>query len=348
MDKIKMAFSGAGAINQRRHLPEAVANGHVELVGLFDPNADRCRQVAEQFGVTSTYDSYEAMLEHSGASAVVVGTPNADHAPQSIKAAEAGKHVLVEKPMATTREEAKAMIAAADKAGTFLMVGQNQRLIPAHIKAREIVQSGKMGRVLAFETNFKHPGADGWSVDGASSWFFKKNRAVMGVNGDLGIHKCDLMRYILGEEITHIGGQIATLDKKTPDGQLIPVDDNAFLTVRTDKGTLGSIHISWTNYGRIEDNGTLLFCENGTVRVAMDKQFDVMVDMKNGQKERHMTGQIATNDKQVSSGIMDRFVESIRTNTKPEIDGHEGYRSLIPILTAVEAAEQGRTLEIEY
>ena len=343
-----MLFSGAGAIQQRRHLPEAVANGRVELVGIADPNPGRAAEQAERFGVARHFESFDQMLGECEADAIVVGTPNADHAPQSIAASKKGLHVLVEKPMATSRQEAKDMIAAAQDAGKFLMVGQNQRLVPAHVKAKQVLDAGRLGKVLAFETNFKHGGADFWSVDGASSWFFKKNRAVLGVNGDLGIHKADLMRSMLGQEFTHVGGQIATLDKKTPDGELIPLDDNAWLTLKTDAGVIGSIHISWTNYGRIEDNGTFLFCENGTMRVAMDPQYGVMVDLWDGQKERYEVGAVATNEKQVASGIMDRFVDSIQTGTKPEIDGDEGYRSLMVILTAVEAAEQGKTLEIEY
>ena len=75
---------------------------------------------------------------------------------------------------------------------------------------------------------------------------FKKKLAVLGVNGDLGIHKADLMRYLLGEEFTHVGGQVTTRDKTLPDGRPIPVDDNAWLTLKTESGAIGSINISWT------------------------------------------------------------------------------------------------------
>jgi len=289
------------------------------------------------------------MIEQHDLDAVVVATPNALHAPQTIAAFKAGCHVLVEKPMATTRQEAKAMIAASKKAKKHLMVGMNQRLMPPHVKAKELLGQGKLGRVLAFETNFKHSGPDGWSVDGAKSWFFKKPLAVLGVNGDLGIHKADLMRFLLGEEFTHIGGFVTTLDKKQfGTNNLIPVDDNAYLTLKTESGVIGSIHISWTNYGRIEDNGTVLHCEKGVMRIGMDHEYGVMVDYSNGQRERYAVGEVATNEKQVGSGVSDAFTDCILSRRKPTIDGDEGYRALMVILTAVEASKANVTKKIRY
>ncbi|MEM6854261.1 MAG: Gfo/Idh/MocA family oxidoreductase, partial [Planctomycetota bacterium] len=274
--------------------------------------------------------------------------PNALHAPQTIDSLKAGYHVLVEKPMATTKQDSKAMIAAAKKAKKYLMIGMNQRLMPPHVKAREVLDQGKLGRIMAFETNFKHGGPDGWSVDGAKSWFFKKAQAVMGVNGDLGIHKADLMRFLLGEEFTHVGGFVTTLDKKYDNGKPINVDDNAYLTLKTESGTIGSIHISWTNYGGIEDNGTVLHCTNGVMRIGMDPTYGVMVDYKDGSKDRYAVGEVATNDKQVSSGVSDAFTDCILNRRKPSIDGDEGYRALQVILTAVEASKEGVTKKIRY
>ncbi len=344
---IRYGVIGAGAISQRRHLPEIHAYAHSEVVAIADPVKDRVSSVAECYGAAA-YTDHKKMLKEADLDAVVVAGPNALHAPQTIDAFKAGCHVLVEKPMATTKQEAKAMIAASKKAQKYLMIGMNQRLMAPHVKAREVLDQGKLGKILAFETNFKHGGADNWSVDGAKSWFFKKAQAVMGVNGDLGIHKADLMRFLLGEEFTHVGGFIETLDKKYPNGKLIAVDDNAYLTLKTDAGTIGSIHISWTNYAGIEDNGTVLHCTNGVMRIGMDPTYGVMVDFKNGTKERYAVGQVATNDKQITSGVSDSFTDCILNRRKPTIDGDEGYRALQVILTAVEAAKAGTIKKILY
>ena len=185
---VNVAVIGCGAIGQRRHIPEAAANANAKLVAVCDVNKPRVQEVAQEYGAQAFTDHKE-MLKALGdrIEAVVVGTPNYLHAQQTIDALGAGKHVLVEKPMAATRDEAKSMIKAAEKSKKFLMVGQNQRLMPPHVKAKEILDSDKLGRPLAFQTTFKHSGPEGWSLDGAKSWFFRKNEAIMGVTGDLGV-----------------------------------------------------------------------------------------------------------------------------------------------------------------
>ena len=347
MKHVRYGIIGAGAIAQRRHIPEALANPDSSVVAIADPVKDRVAALAKEHNAAAFTD-YKKMLKEAEMDAVVVAGPNALHAPMSIAALKAGFHVLCEKPMATTKPEAKAMIAAAKKSGKFLMIGMNQRLMAPHAKAREILDQGKLGKILAFETSFKHPGPDGWSVDGANSWFFQKAKAGMGVNGDLGIHKADLMRFLLADEFTHVGGMVVTLDKKLPNGKPIPLDDNAYLTLKTQSGVVGSIHISWTQYGGFEDNGTTLYCQNGVMRIALDETYGVMVDFADGQKERYIVGDVATNEKQVASGIIDSFTACIIKRRKPEIDGNEGYRALNVILTAVDAAKEGVFKKIRY
>lgn len=348
LPKLRVAMIGCGAIGQRRHIPEAFANPHVDLVALVDPKPGRAEEVAAQFGKPKTFTDHRAMLAAIKPDVVIVGTPNAVHAPQTIDALDAGAHVLVEKPMAGTLAEAEAMIAAAERNGRKLMVGQNQRLMSPHVKAKQILDSGVLGRVLSFQTTFKHGGPEGWSVDGAQSWFFKKAPAVMGVCGDLGVHKVDLMTYLIGQRITEVAGFIATLDKKMPDGITpIEVDDTAFLSVRTEAGVVGAITVSWTHYGRTEDNGTTIYCENGVLEIAADPQFSVVVRFKDGTSEHYKTGAIATNAQQVSSGMIDEFIAAIREDRKPLIDGADGRRSLQVILAAFEAARTGKTIRID-
>jgi UDP-N-acetylglucosamine 3-dehydrogenase len=345
MMSVRVGVIGCGAIGQRRHIPEAARNPDVTLVALCDVLKDRVAEIAGKYKA-QPFTDYKDMLKQADLDAVVVGTPNVFHAQQTIDALNSGKHVLVEKPMAGTREEARAMIKAAEKNGKFLMVGQNQRLMPPHVKAKEILDSGKLGKVFTFQTTFKHPGPDGWSVDGAKSWFFRKPEAILGVTGDLGVHKADLMRFLLGEEFSEVGGFVGTLDKKDPKGKPLAIDDNAVFTLKTAGGTIGTMTISWTNYGRFEDNGTTIYCEKGVIQIGSDPQFGVVVHHRDGNKEFHKLGAIASNTSQTTSGVMDMFIGGITTNKKPPIDGSEGYKSLNVILTAMEAAEQGKTLKI--
>lgn len=343
---LRFGIIGCGAIGQRRHIPECHANPHAKIVALCDVNAERVEQVADKYDVKATYTDYRQMLKKEELDAVVVGTPNATHAPMSIAALDAGFHVLVEKPMAASLKEAQAMIDASKRAGKFLMVGQNQRLMSPHVKARHILSHGTLGKPINFQTTFKHGGPDGWSIDGGKSWFFRRAEAVMGVCGDLGVHKIDLMRFLLGQEIVEVNGFVDTLSKTYPGtSKKIDVDDTAFLSVKTDKGVIGTINISWTNYGRFEDNGTVIYCEDGVILIGTDPEYGVVVNYADGTKEFHKTGAIATNERQVGSGVMDMFVDGIRRNKAPSIDGSEGYKSLAVILAALESAKTGKTIK---
>lgn len=341
---VRYGVIGAGAIAQRRHIPECLANPDSTLIAVADANQSRCDELGKKYGVKS-YCDHKELLNNPEVDAVVVSGPNSLHAPQAIDALNAGKHVLCEKPMAISREEALAMIEAAQKNDKYLMIGLNQRLMPPHVRAKEILLTGRLGKVLSFRSAFKHPGPEGWSVDAARSWFFRKDQAIMGVTGDLGIHKADLMRWLLNDEFTEVSGMITTLDKRDAEGNLIALDDNAFINMRSAGGVIGSMILSWTNYG-VEENYTVLYCQNGVMSLGTDPVYGVVVNYRNGDREMHKVGEMSTNVKQVASGVIDSFTRSIIGKQPPAIDGMEGYKSLDVILTAQEAARQGKTLKI--
>lgn len=339
MSKIKVAVVGCGSIAKHRHIPEYAWNSNVELVAFVDPVLERAENFAQLHG-GKAYSSYTEMLKQEKVDAVSVCTPNFLHAEVSIAAANAGAHVLVEKPMASTAEEAEAMIEAAKKNGVFLMVGHNQRLMPPHVKAKEILNSGKLGKVLTFRTSFGHPGPEGWSVDGRESWFFRKEEATMGAMGDLGVHKSDLIRWLLADEVAQVAAFVGTLHKEGTD-----VDDNATCLLRMKSGATGSLVASWTYY-KGQDNSTVLWCENGVIKIDTDPNDQVIVELRDGTIERYKVGQIATNEKQTHSGVIDEFVTSILEGQKPRISGEEGLRSLQVILAAFESEATGKVISL--
>ena len=182
------------------------------------------------------------MLADPAIDAVSVCVANNAHASISIAALKAGKHVLCEKPMATTLKECEDMVVAAKESGKFLMIGQNQRLTRAHQKARELVEQGVLGEIISFRTTFGHGGPETWSVDpGKNTWFFDKNKAAMGAMADLGIHKTDLIQYLTGQTVVETTAKVTTLDKRGADGQLIGVDDNAICIYRLKNGAIGTM-----------------------------------------------------------------------------------------------------------
>ncbi|GGD49443.1 Gfo/Idh/MocA family protein [Paenibacillus nasutitermitis] len=339
MSKIRVAVIGCGSIAEKRHIIEYAANPNVEFAAFCDPVMERAQKYADEYGAKA-FANYEDMLAEIKPDAVSVCTPNYLHAAATIAAANAGAHVLVEKPMAATDGEAEAMIEAARKNNVYLMVGHNQRLMPPHVKAKELLQSAGLGRVLTFRTSFGHPGPEYWSIDGPGSWFFRKEEAVMGAMGDLGVHKSDLIRYLLDDEVAQVTAFIGTLDKKNTQ-----VDDNATVLLRMSSGAIGTLVASWTYY-KGEDNSTVLWCENGVMKIGTDPEDQIIVELRDGTVERYNVGAISTNDKQQTSGVIDAFVESLVTNTPPAITGEEGRKSLAVILAAFESQAKGTVISL--
>ncbi|MCI3920150.1 Gfo/Idh/MocA family oxidoreductase [Paenibacillus sp. TRM 82003] len=340
MTKIRVAVIGCGSISIHRHVPEYAARPDVELVAFVDPEAERAQALADRYG-GKAYTDHGAMLAAEKPDAVSVCTPNALHAPISIDAAHAGAHVLCEKPMAISADEAERMIEAAKKNGVYLMIGHNQRFMPPHVKAKEILKAGKLGKVLTFRTSFGHPGPEGWSVEGKGGWFFQKSKAFVGAMGDLGVHKADLIRWMLDDEVSEVGAFVNTLHKEETD-----VDDNATCLLRMRNGAIGTLVASWTYY-RGEDNSTVLWCENGVMKIGTDPEDQVIVEYTDGSVEKHRVGGISTNEKQLSSGVIDAFVESIRTKTAPSVSGEEGARSLAVILAAMDSQANGTIVKVQ-
>lgn len=343
---VKFGIIGCGSICRYRHAPELAANPQAEIVAFCDIVPERAEEMVELYG-GKAYTDYNDVIALDDVDAIVVCTPNYLHAPITIAALKAGKHVLCEKPMATSHEEAQEMIKAAKESGKFLMIGHNQRLMPPHVKAKEILDSGKLGRVLTFKTTFGHAGPEGWCVDKSlNTWFFKKDEAFVGAMGDLGVHKADLIRWLLGEEVVEVGAFVATLDKRYENGELIDVDDNATVILRTESGIIGNLVASWTYRGG-EDNGTILYCEKGVMRIGYDPEWQVQVTYRNGEKEYYNVGAIATNEKQVTSYVSETFVDCIVNNRPPEISGEEGYKALKIILACLESNATGKIVRID-
>jgi len=320
MEKIRLGIIGCGSITRHRHAPEAKLNEYVELVAISDPNKESAQEVAKRFEVKNVYTDYNKMLNEEKLDAVVVAAPNFLHADATIKALDAGAHVLCEKPMATTLEECEKMVLEAKKTGKFLMIAHNQRFNSAHVKARDIIKSGELGKVLSFKTSFGHGGPERWSSEKVNTWFFSKDKALFGSMADLGVHKIDLMRYLLGEEFVEAGAFVTTLAKRYPSGELIDVDDNAVCILKTQSGAIGTMTASWT-YPGSEDNSTVIYCENGSITMYADPRYSMIIRYANGQKVFYELDTMQTNQNQTKSGVMDEFVRCIVTNTPPSISG---------------------------
>ncbi|WP_261133933.1 Gfo/Idh/MocA family protein [Bacillus sp. Marseille-Q3570] len=341
MSKLKIAVIGCGGIAKHRHLPEYHANNEVEIVAVVDIVADRAEEAAERYGAKAFTD-YQQALDLDEVDAISVCLPNYLHAPVTIEALNKGKQVLCEKPMATSEKEATEMIEAAKANDKKLMIAHNQRFVASHQKAKEIIDSGKLGRIFSFRTTFGHQGPESWSVDGRTSWFFDKDKAFVGAMGDLGVHKADLIRYLLGE-VTEVGAFIESNAKENS-----TVDDNAVCILRTENGTVGTMAASWAYTTGDGDNSTLIYGENGTLRLEADPSYSLIEEYRNGHVINHQLGKIQTNEEggQFNSHVIDHFVECIIDDKEPLITGEEGKKSLNVILAALEAHDTKRIIPI--
>lgn len=339
MEKTRVVVFGAGAISSRRHVPEYASRKDVEIVAIVDINKERAEALARRHSVPHVFRDYRKALLLKP-SAVSVCTPNAFHAEHSIAALKAGSHVLCEKPMALSVKEIRAMIAAAKAAKRQLMIGHNQRLNDSHVRGRELYQSGIVGKCLCFTTTFCHGGPEGWSVDGLNCHFFKRNLAGLGALADLGVHKVDMIRWFLQDDVRRVAAMYGTLSKKNCN-----VDDTAFAVMQMESGILGQLFAGWVGNG---GNGTILYCTGGKIMLESDPEYPVRIERSNGEQICLVTRKIQTNEEggQYGSGVIDRFISAIRAGKKVPIPGDEGGRSCAAILACVESGKTGKFVRV--
>ena len=343
---VKVGIIGCGKIAQVRHIPEYLDNPNAKLTGLYDLNLQRAKELAEKYDC-KFYESVEEMLADPEIDAVSVCVANHVHAEITIAALKAGKHVLCEKPMATKLKDCQMMVDTAEQMSKKLMIGQNQRFAKAHAEARKLIEHGDIGKVLTFKTTFGHGGPETWSVDaGPQNWFFDKKRAAMGAMADLGVHKTDLIQYLLNDTVEETTAKVTTLDKKDSNGNLIGVDDNAICIYKMKSGIIGTMTASWTYYGE-EDNSTIIYGTEGMLKIYHDPKYCIELIRKDGGKVFYDIDQIQTNDNQTKSGIIDAFVESVENDTEPAVPGKSVLSAMKAIFGSLKSSELGRTVRVD-
>jgi predicted dehydrogenase len=342
---IKVGIIGCGSITKLRHAPEYKGNPYVDEIIFYDRNLERATGLAKEFG-GSVAQTVEQLFADPSIEVISDCSSNEFHHIYSTQALLSGKHVLCEKPISLTVENANEIIEAGKKSGKKLMVDHNQRFTRAHQKAKEIIKNEELGKVLTFRTTFGHSGPEQWSVNQSNStWFFKKERSGFGVAGDLGIHKVDLLHYLLDDEIEAVSAFQGALDKVNENGEPIEVCDNIVCSLKTKKGRLGTASFSWTYYGE-EDNSTIIYCEKGILKIYHSDQYQLEVIHKNGEKVHYQLEKIQTNDNQTNSGIIDAFIDCVRLDQEPLVTGNDALSSLKVILGIMEAAEKGSVITI--
>ena len=346
MDFVRVGIIGCGRIAERRHAPEYDAHPRAEIRGYYDGRTDRAEFLKGLYG-GQIYDSAEALLADPEIDAVSICAANNVHADLTIKALKAGKHVLVEKPMAMTSADGEKMIRTARETGKYLMVGQNQRFNTGHLRAKELIEQGIIGKPLTFKTTFGHGGPEFWCAqadrDGNISkdiWFFDKKIANMGAMADLGIHKTDLIQFLLQDKIKTVSAKILTLDKTDSAGNPIELEDNAICVYTMESGVVGTMTVSWTYYGE-EDNSTVIFGTKGVMRLYANPPHTIQINTSRGDHIYYDLDTMMTNMEQLESGVIRAFVDALVTGDRT----HQAGEMEINALKAVEAAFESSRID---
>jgi predicted dehydrogenase len=230
---LRFAIIGCGLIGKKRaaHLAGA------ELLYACDAEAGRAAELARGIPGCRPLTDYRTALADPRLDAVIISTPNAALAPIALEAVRAGRHVLVEKPGALTAEQLRAVQAAAAPAGIRVRLGYNHRFHPSLQKARALIDSGALGPLLFLRGRYGHGGRPGYDRE----WRADPKRSGGGELIDQGVHLIDLAGWFLGD-FTTVEGHAATYFWD------MPVDDNAFLSLRTAAGQTAWLHASCTEW----------------------------------------------------------------------------------------------------
>ncbi len=312
------AYSYAGAINRI---------GDAELVGIADHDPARAAESAGQFK-TRAYAGYEELLG-AGLDAVVIGSENVRHRELCEMAASAGKHVLCEKPLATTVEDGEAMIAACDRAGVMLMTAFPCRFSPAMSRLKATLDSGDCGAILAIRGTNRGRCPFGWFVDQALSG----GGAVI----DHTVHVTDLMRWITGLEVTDVYAETSN----RMFGQSF--DDIGFLTLGFGKGVFGTLDSSWSRpksfptWGDVTMN---VVCERGVLSLDMFAQNLVLYSDRTGGASWIPWGS------NIDLLMLESFVHAVKSGGPVPITGLDGLRAVEVALAAYRSAERKEVVKL--
>ncbi len=234
------------------------------LVAICGRTEDAVAEAARRFGYETYYTDWKTLIKDKRVELVDNSLPNNMHAAPCIGAAEAGKNVICEKPLAMTVEEAKEMYNAAEKAGVKHMTAFNYRFVPALRLAKIFIDEGYIGKILQFRAVYLQE----WIMDPNFPlvWRLRKNICGSGALGDLGAHIIDLARFLMGD-ITSVCGMTETFIKERPSPEdpskkgKVDVDDAFIAMARFKNGAIGSFESSrfcagMKNYQRVEVHGT--------------------------------------------------------------------------------------------
>ena len=321
----------------------------VDLVAICDLNQEEARHFADQYSAKYVFEDYREMFSMDELDAVSIAVPNCLHAPMAIDALNAGKHVLVEKPMALNPKEAKAMVAAAKKAKKRLMVEQALRFKEETQLVRACYDRGALGDVYYAKSTWIR--RKGWprlnfppgGTMGRGEWFIRKDEAGFGALGDIGVHLVDLAWYLMGNpKPVTVSGMLWTKvaapllkRKKMP----CEVDEMAAGLIRFETGQLLAVDVCWDAYNE-PGMGVQVFGDQGGVSLFPAKLY-------RGEDIMETTELSTTHGGFETIDAYSHFIDCVRNRGKKLIASGEQNVDLIKMLNGIErSAKSGKEVSL--
>lgn len=326
---INLGIIGLGGITRNRHIPAIKQNGRFHFSAAADIFPDN--GTAEAFGIDRYYDDYKAMLADPSIDAVLISSPHDLHVEHCEAAFNAGKHVLLEKPIARDLHEAQAIMNAAEKAGTVLMIGHLQRFNPVNYTIKQLIDNGELGHCLSARVdhyqNFNPP---------ATSWWRDKTKSGGGSVIGSGVHRLDLLRWFLGEPVSVYARSVDMPER-------LEAEACAHAIISFENGAIAEFSINWCVYQYIYAEALSLTGTNGTICTSASKVCANQDALKMSKKDVD-GGAMKDVIPYTCKTMYDHFADCVENGEKPLTSGLEGYKTLQLIRAIYRSIETGKII----
>ncbi len=324
MDKIRIGIIGCGTVAGYGHIPAASESDLAELVALSDVNEKRLNELKEKYNV-DTYTDYHLLLKRKDIDAVIVATPTFLHHQIVIDSAKNKKHILCEKPISMTLEEADNMIKVTREENVKFMIGFTRHSSKIYNKIKEIIDNGTIGE-LKYIKQISNWGGPIWGGSERYMWMINRGGGPI---IDAAVHDFDLMRWYSGTEVysVYAAGYYSRNDIKYP--------DNVSVLVEMKNGVLGFIEHSWA-YGKKSFSQFHVVGSDGVI-VLENNNLEII-----NKEEEHRIPLENDNDRFLIQ--INNFVKSIVDDTKPIVTGEDGKKALEIGLAALESIKNEKVV----
>lgn len=315
--KTGYAIIGLGRIAD--HFMRGILNTpNSRVTALVSGHPDKAQRIAAQYAVPHSsiysYDNFDEIALNKDVDAVYVALPNSMHAQYTMRAAKAGKHVLCEKPMATSVAECHSMIAACKAANVKLMIAYRCHYEPTNVKAVQLIRQGSIGQVQAIESAF------GFNIS-PGEWRLNKQLAGGGPLFDVGIYSLNACRYLTGEEPAHLSAYASVIDH---DGRFNEVEENVSWTMKFPSGIVASCN---TTYGAPMDGFFRVHGSKGWIEADPAFIYDGL-RLRADFGATHLDEPNPSLDPYQFAAQADHFSHCVQNGLEPKTPGEEGLRDI--------------------